>query len=314
MRRARLRVELAESPPIAPEFPLHPDRLGQGMWAGSGTPLKDDPRGHSDFPQERTLASASHRPEGVIGEVLMNGMYRSAQKKNRSHAISFSCTTAISAASKGQSDTLADRPGDSTKPLSVDRVGRCEGESHTLIRPLGLRANLEQVLERGGHEGLEINGPLFSERVDEDHHVLAVVVVLELVLGGKSRVVLDEPQEVLHGDRPPPKQHVLAGFRGALFAPDGRDFVRREFAQDRPEKAMADRHEADLRFEPVPFRILHELAVRETIERKPFAFGISANRFQERGIKPEGQVLVILTPGSRFRQQWPATLSSKRLA
>ena len=102
MRRARLRVELAESPPIAPEFPLHPDQLGQGMWAGSGTPLKDDPRGHSvDFLQERTLASASHRPEGVIGAVLMNGMHRSAQKKNRSHAISFSCTTAIRPPRKG---------------------------------------------------------------------------------------------------------------------------------------------------------------------------------------------------------------------
>src|SRR2546430_8131049 len=29
---------------------------------------------------------------------------------------------------------------------------------------------------------LEINGPLFSERVNEDHHVLAVVVVLEHVM------------------------------------------------------------------------------------------------------------------------------------
>src|SRR5438034_5601282 len=176
----------------------------------------------------------------------------------------------------------------------------CKGEGQALIGPLDSWPNTEQAVEGSGHEGFEVNGPLLSERMDEDQDVLAGLMMFELELGRESCVVFDERNEVVQGDGRPTKQDVFAGLRGTLLSPDGSDFFVGELGEHRTEEAVPDGHEADFRFEAVPLGILHELAVRETVEGEPLVHRVAAHRFHQGSVKPERKVLMLLSAGLGF--------------
>src|SRR5436309_13519492 len=79
-------------------------------------------------------------------------------------------------------------------------------------------------------------------------------------------VVCDEPDGVVRLHDPPIQRDVLAGLDLTEPASEFDDLVVGEFLQDMLEDAVPDGHVAEFVFQPVPFRVLTQLAVRQAVK------------------------------------------------